>query len=178
MSARPSRRPRAVRNRADRTRLGTVLGVAAILVGLACIPLTLFGVGLMAELHEVFPLVTLVQGLALSSIATACMVGGGVGVLLLRPWGWWTILAGAVLGWIDQLRFYAPLAAAMDPEHPQAAETAASLVVAAGIPGSLYFVLVVLLLLPRVRRAYRVGSAPRRPRVAAARREAELDDPE
>lgn len=178
MSDRSPRRPRVTRSRADRTRLGVALGVVALLVGLACIPLTLFGVGWMAALHEVFPMVTLVQGLALSSIATLCLVGGGVGVLLLRPWGWWSVLAGATLGWIDQLRFYGPLAGALNPDHPQAAETAASLLVAAGIPGGLYFVLLVLLLLPSVRRAYRVSAAPRPPRRGNARRGAELDYPE
>lgn len=165
----PERR-RVTRSRARPIRKAKLLALVAILAGLTCLPLTLFGISVMNRLYEIYPAKAPGEALAVSMIITACLVVGGLGIWRLRLWGWWLTLVGAVLGVLDLARFFLPLALSIDTEHPRAPEAAISIVIAAGPALAVHCITLLLLALPSIRRAYRVTTEPRVPRRSGAPR--------
>ncbi len=97
----------------------------------------------------------------LNHIAGGCLVLGAAGLLARRTWGWWATFAGAVSGLVDMVRIYGGLFAIIDPDHPRAAETTATILQMVIGPALLFAGLGVLLLLRPMRETYRISSRPR-----------------
>ena len=97
----------------------------------------------------------------LNYIAGGCLVLGAAGLLARRTWGWWATFAGAVSGLGDMVRIYGGLFAIIDPDHPRAAETTATILQMVIGPALLFAGLGVLLLLRPMRETYRISSRPR-----------------
>lgn len=168
---------RAARLRESRqiepTRLGTIAGAIAIAAAVvayfathASIINVMRNVGAInrAESTLSLYLVTLISG--------ACLVAGGVGLLIRQTWGWWVALLGALIGLGGMFRLYAGLFAIIKPNHPRAAETAAEIVTYMIAPAALYAGVVALLAQRTIRENFRISSAQ------APRRRGPRDNPE
>lgn len=136
--------------------------------GLAAVTALVSNVAIRASVRDVFETFgAFVVGASetrfflLNHIAGGCLVLGAAGLLARRTWGWWAAFAGAVSGLGDMVRIYGGLFAIIDPDHPRAAETAATILQMVIGPALLFAGLGVLLLLRPMRETYRISSRPR-----------------
>lgn len=142
-----------------------VVAVASLLIGLLFVPGTiLVGVGTVAMAADdgarsdevgmaFFTLVSFV-------LIGTCLVGGGVGLLIRKAWGWWATVLMFAFFLLLNARLITPILH-LNWDHPRASDLALGFALRNGVPIVVSTAMLALLFLPKMRLAYGVKETKR-----------------
>lgn len=162
-SARSAERAERMREarRIEPSKAGTAAGILSILCALGSLLAIVMCLILVAKVFGAFALGSRTQFFLLNLITGACLIIGGVGILVRKGWGWWLAFVGAVIGLLDLARLFRGLFAIINPDHPEAAATTVTLLQWVSGPAALYVVVLIVLTQRGVRENFRISSVDR-----------------
>ncbi len=147
--------------RIEPSRAGTAAGILSIVCAVGSFYAILVCTLLVRRTFGAFAVTTTTEFFLLNYITGGCLVIGGIGLLVRKTWGWWMALLGASVGLLDLARLFRGLFAIVNPDHPEAAATTATLIRFVSGPAALYIVVLVVLARSDVRENFRISSASR-----------------
>ena len=147
--------------RIEPSKAGIAAGVLSILCALGSYFAILTCLLLVRRNFGAFAVGTKAQFFFVNYLTGACLVLGGIGLFMRKPWGWWLALVGAILGLLDLARLFSGLFGIINPDHPEAATTVATLIRWVSVPATLYIVVLVVLGLRSLRENFRITSRER-----------------